>query len=154
MRDHFPSHLLHMAASMILILVPYVAKFSIYVGSMFWRETHWMDVSFGKDDSHLVCSTCSKGSMGDSMVTIAKHLVHYEVSHMIDWMPYDDDFQLITYEMVWASLFHNIGEIHGGLIFILPPEGNIVAARDQYMLCTYYEWREGQCRVGYYVYHV
>ena len=59
-------------------------------------------------------------------------------------MPYDDDFQLITYEENWASLICSIGgEIFGDLDFILPLEGKIIAAQDQKTLYTYPKWRDG-----------
>ena len=91
--------------------------------------------------------------MRGSMATIAKFLFFYEVSHGFDWMPYDGDFQLITYEVVWDNMFHNAGEkIPGGLLFILPLEGNIMAAQDQHILYTYPKWRGGQCGVGYFFY--
>ena len=72
---------------------------------------------------------------------------------MIDWMPYDGDFQLITYEVIWDNMFHDVGEeILGGLIFNLPLEGNLIAAQDQHILYSYPEWRGGQRGVGYFVY--
>ena len=37
-----------------------------------------------------------------------KHFFKFEVIHMINWMPYDGDFQLITYEMIWDNMFHNM----------------------------------------------
>ena len=59
------------------------------------------------------------------------------------------------FEMVWASMIHNVGqEIFGGLVFILPLEGNIIAAQDQKRIYTYHKWRGGQRRVGYFVYQV
>ena len=72
---------------------------------------------------------------------------------MIYWMPYDDEFQLITQEMVWDSTFHNVGgEILGGINFIFPLEGNIVAAQDQRILYTYPKWRGGNHGVDHFVY--
>ena len=92
-------------------------------------EAHWKDVTFGGEDPHNFCSTCSKGSMEEDMVTMTKCLFLHEVNHMIGWIPYDDDFQLITYEMIWASWIYNAkGEILGDLNFILPLEGNTIAA--------------------------
>ena len=82
-----------------------------------------------------------------------KNLLPFELSHMIDWMPYDGDFQLITYEIIWANMFHNVGgEILGGLNFILPLEGNIIAAQVHISLHTYCKWRRGQRGVGYEAY--
>ena len=89
------------------------------------------------------------------MATIVKHFFLYEVGHRIDWMSYDDQVLFIIYGMVWASLIHNVGEeIFGGIVFILPLEGNIIAAQDQQILYNYHKWRGGQCGVGYFVYHV
>ena len=48
-------------------------------------ETHWLDVSLGKEISHNFCTTCFKGSMGEDMATIVDHLFLYEVGHMIVW---------------------------------------------------------------------
>ena len=47
-------------------------------------------------------------------------------------IPYHDDFQLIIYEDIWASMICNIGgEIFGDLVLILPIEDNLIAAQDQ-----------------------
>ena len=93
-------------------------------------ETHWVDVPFGREDLHYFCSTCSKGSMEDDMVTMCSHVSFHEVNHMIVWMPYVDEFQLFTYQMIWASLICSIGgEVLGDLDFILPLEGNTIAAQ-------------------------
>ena len=74
---------------------------------------------------------------------------------MTIWIPYDDEFQLITYEMIWANLICSIGgEVLGDLDFILPLEGNIIAARVQLALRIYHEWRRGQHGVGHEAYHV
>ena len=70
MRDHCPSPLLHMAASMTLIMIPYAEDVLIVVGNMIGGETHWLDVSLGEEISHTFCTTCFKGSMGDDMATI------------------------------------------------------------------------------------
>ena len=97
-----------------------------------------------EEDSHTFCITCSNGSMGGDMATIEKHLPFHEVGHGIDLMTYGDDFLAITYGMGWASLIHNVGEeIFGGLVFILPLEGNIISAQDQQILYTYHKWRGG-----------
>ena len=118
-------------------------------------ETHWVDVPFGREDLHSFCSTCSKGSMEDDMVTMFSHFLFHEVSHMIFWIPYDDEFQLITYEMIWANLICSVrGEVLGDLDFILPLEGNIVAAQVKLALQIYHEWRRGQRGVGHEAYHV
>ena len=50
-------------------------------------------------------------------------------------------------------MIHNVGEIFGDLVFFLPLEGNIIAAQDQKILYIYHKWREGECGVGYFVYH-
>ena len=76
------------------------------------------------------------------MATTAKHLLPFEVGHVIDGMPYSDDFLSITYGMIWASLIHSVGEeIFGDLVFISPLEGNIIPAQDQHILYTYHKWR-------------
>ena len=85
------------------------------------------------------------------MATTIAHLFHYEVIHMWNEMPYDDEFQLITYEMIWANMFHNAGgEILRGLISILSFEGNIIVAQDQHTLYNYPKWRGGEHGVGYF----
>lgn len=92
-----------MAASMVLIMVPYVVVILIFIGSMIGRETHWLDVSFGEEDSHIFCITCSKGSMGDDMAITTKHFYLYEVGHDIDWS---------TWAMIlmnhWGKLFYEL----------------------------------------------
>ena len=88
------------------------------------------------------------------MATTVKHLLLYEVGHGIDRMPYDGDFQLIIYGIVWASMVHNVGEeILGDPVFILPLEGNLIATQDQQTIYTYHKWRGGQHGVGYFVCH-
>ena len=90
---------------------------------------HRLDVSLGGEISHIICITCSNGNMRTHVATTTKHWFPFEVSHMIYWMPYGDDYQLITYEMILDSMFHNVGEeIFGGLVFIFPLEGNFIAA--------------------------
>jgi len=143
-----------MAASMTFILAPYAAIDHIIVRSMVGRGAHGLDVSFGGEDPHTFCRTCSNGSMRDDVATIVQNFIHHEVSHEVELIPYDDVFQLITYEMIWASLIYNIGgEIFGDLVFILPLEGNIIAAQDQKIIHTYQKWRGGHRGVGYFVYH-
>ena len=118
-----------MAASMILIVVPYVFVVLTFIGSMIGGETHWLDVSFGEEDPHNFYITCSNGSMGGDMATTTKQLFLYEVGHEIYWIPHDAQYLFIIYDMVWANLIHNVGEeIFGDLVFILPLEGNIIAA--------------------------
>ena len=93
--------------------------------------------------------------MGDDMVTMFRHLSLFEVSHMIFWMPYDDEFQLLTYELIWASMFHSIGgEILRDLDFILPMEGKMIIAQVHLSLHSYHVWIRGQCGVGYGAYDV
>ena len=89
----------------------------------------------GGEISHIIFIACSNGSMREYVATTENNLFPFEVSHMIQGMPYDGDFQLITYEMIWDSMFHNVGgEILRVLIFILPLEGNIITAQDQHTL--------------------
>ena len=129
LRDHFPSHLLHMAASMILIFAPYGSNFSVFMRSMLEREANYVDVSFEGEIPHTICTTCSKGSMGYGMVTLTTQLLLYEVNHTMDVMPYDDDFQLIIYGDMWANMICSVGgEIFGYLVLILPLEGKLIAA--------------------------
>ena len=73
-----------MVASMILIVVPYVAVVLIFIGSMIGGVAHWLDVSLGGEISHIVCIACSNGSMREYVATTKKHLFPFEVSHMID----------------------------------------------------------------------
>ena len=88
MRGHCTSPLIHMEASMTLIMIPY-AEDQIFVGNMIGGETHWLDVSLGEEISHTFCTTCFKGSMEDDMATIGDHLFLYEVEHMIVWNTWD-----------------------------------------------------------------
>ena len=76
------------------------------------------------------------------MATTTKYFFLYEKGHEVDGMPYGGDFLSIMYEMVWAILVHNVGKgIFGDLVSVLPFEGNIIAAQDQKILCTYLMWR-------------
>ena len=129
---------------MILIFSPYGSIVVVFMKSMLGRETHWVNVSFGGESSYTVFTTCSKGNMGDGMVTRASHLFLYEVSHIMDAMPYDDGFQLIIYGDIWANMICSVGgEIFGDLALILPLEGEIIAAQDQPTLYTYHKWGDG-----------
>ena len=126
-----------MTTSMVLGMVHYVVVVFVFVEIMI-GEWHigWM-CPLGVEISQIICIACSNGSMTTHVSTTATHLFPFEVIHMIDWMPYDGDFQLITYEMIWDSMFHNVGEeILGGLVFILPLEGNSIVAQDQNIICT------------------
>ena len=88
-----------------------------------------MNVSFEGEFSHTFCTTCSKGNMRYDMVTLTTQLSLYEVNHMMEMIPYDDDFQLIIYGDTGAILICSVGgEIFGGLVLIFPLEGNIIAA--------------------------
>ena len=112
--------------------------------NMLGRETHWVNVSFEGGIPHTFFTTCSKGSMGHGMVTLTTHFSLYEVSHMIDDMPYVDHFQLIIYGDTWANMICIVGgQILGGLVFIFPHEGKYFAAQDQHFLYTYHKWRDG-----------
>ena len=67
---------------------------------------------------------------------------------------YDDHVLFIMDEMSWASLFFiDGGEILGGLLFILPLEGNTFAAHGHHTLHTYHKWRGRQHGVGYESFH-
>ena len=134
---------------LMLIMISFVDIDIIFMGSMIGRETHGLDVSFWEEDSHIFCFACSNGSMGGDMATTVKHVFPFEVGHVIDGMPYGDDFLSITYGMIWASLIHSVGqEIFGDLVFIFPLEGKIIATQDQHILYTYHKWRRRQCGVG------
>ena len=113
----------------------------IFTRSMIGRQTEELDVSFGGEASHTFCIACSDGSMRGDMATIAKYLFPFvEVGHVIDGIPYGDDFISITYGMIWAILIHSVGEeIFGDLVFILPLKGNSIAAKDKHILCTYHK---------------
>ena len=114
---------------MILLMVPLIDIARDFLGSMIGRETHWVNVSFEGEIPHTFCTTCSKGNMGNYMVTLTTHLSPYEVSHMMEEMPYDDEFQLIIYGNTWASLICGVGgEIFGCLFLVLPLEGKLITA--------------------------
>ena len=117
-------------------MISFANIYLICIGSMIESETHELGVSFGGEDSHTFCIACSNGSMRGDMATTAKHLFPFvEVGHVIDGMPYGDDFLSITYGMIWASLIHSVGEeIFGDLVFILPLEGNYFVAQDHHLL--------------------
>ena len=83
MRDPYPSPLLHMAAIMISIMIPYAEDGIIFVGNMVGRKTHWWDVSLGEEISHTFCTTCFRGSMGKDMATIVDHLFLY-LEHLVN----------------------------------------------------------------------
>ena len=69
-----------MAASMTLILIPYVDDVLIFVGNMIGGKAHWLDVSMGNEVSHTFYASCFKGSMGDYIAATVDHLFLYEVS--------------------------------------------------------------------------
>ena len=103
MRDHCPSPLLHMAASMTLIVIPYVDDVLIFVGNMIGGKAHWLDVSMGEEISHTFYASCFKGSMGDGIVTTIYHLFLYEVGHMIAWNTWD--MPVIN---IWVEFFYEL----------------------------------------------
>ena len=111
-----------------LILAPYAANPTL-IRSMVRRETPWLGVSLEGGVSLSFCSECSKRSMIVVTATILVQSFSYEVSHMMDMMPYEDDSQLITCGDVWADMICSTGgEAFGGPTFILPLDGNLIAA--------------------------
>ena len=103
MRDHDPSPLLHMAARMISIMIPYAEYVLIFIGDMIGGEAHRLNVSFGKEISHTFCTTCFKGSMGKDMATILDLLFLYEVGHMDFWSTWD-----MPLMRIWEDLFYEL----------------------------------------------
>ena len=133
MRNHSPTHLLHMAAIMMLILAPYAAT-PILIRSMIGRETPWLGVTLEGGGSLSFCSACSKRSMIVVMATILGQSLFYEVSHVISRIPRGDDHELLSIidEMIWAILIYSIGrEVSRDLDPIFPLDGNLIAAQDQ-----------------------
>ena len=102
MRRHIPSPLSYMVDSMILIMIPH-AEDVLILGNMVGGETHLWNVSLGKGVSHILCTTCYRGSMGDHMATIAHYLSLYDVDHMIvcsTWsMPLMGIWEELHYEL-------------------------------------------------------
>ena len=101
MRDHCPSPLLYMAASMTLIMIPYAENVLIFVEDMVGEKKHWFDISLGNEISHTFFTTCFKGSMGDDMATIVDHLSLYEVGHMIVGSTWDMPLMRILEELFY-----------------------------------------------------
>ena len=77
--------------------------FFCFVEDIVGGETHWWDVSLGKEISYNFCTTCSKGSMGNYMATIVDHLFLCEVDHMIFWSTLD-----ISLMSIWEELFYEL----------------------------------------------
>ena len=114
------------------IIIPLAGVVFILMGDIMLSEAHGLNVSFWEGDSHIFCSTCSKGNMGGFVATIAKYLFLLEVGQMCDGMPYDDALLSITCGIFWANWFYSFGgRIFRDLIFMFPLEGNIIAAQDQ-----------------------
>ena len=61
MREHLSSHLSYMAASMILIMIPYVENV-LTLGNMVGKEVLWLGVSLGKEPSILFALHASMGA--------------------------------------------------------------------------------------------
>ena len=85
LRDHCPSPLLHMEASMTLIMIPYAEDVLTFVRNVVGGETHFLDVFLGEESPYFFCTTCSKGSMRNYMATITYHLFLYNMDHMFGW---------------------------------------------------------------------
>ena len=81
-REHLPSHLPYMAASMILILIPYDGNVLI-LWNMVGGEAHLLDVSLGEEAPHSFFTIFLHGSMRNCMVTMVDQLLLYGVSHML-----------------------------------------------------------------------
>ena len=100
LRDHFPSPLLlHMAASMTFIMIPYVDDVLIIFGDMIGGMTHRLDVSIGNETSNIY--SCFKGSMGHYMAATLHHLFPYEGSHMIDLCLWEEP-------LTWKKFFYEL----------------------------------------------
>ena len=113
LRDHFPSPLLHMAASMILIMVPYVAVVLIWE-HVWGRDTLVGCVLWERGFPHF-CIPCSNGSRGGDMATKTKHLSLYEVGHEISWstwaMTLLNHWEKLFYEFPCHVLKHQLGKL-------------------------------------------
>ena len=96
MRDHCPSPLLHMAAIMTLIVIPYVDDVLIVVGDMIGGMTHWLDVCIGNETFHT--SSCFKGSMVHYMTATLHHLFLHGEIHMIDLCLWEEP-------LTWVDFF-------------------------------------------------
>ena len=81
MRKHLPSPLSYMAASMILIMIPYVENV-LTLGNMVGGEAHWWDVSLVEGVPHSFFTACFNGRMRYYMATMVYHLSPCEVGHM------------------------------------------------------------------------
>ena len=80
--------------------------------------------------------------MGEVVATIAKNVFLLEVGHVCDGMPCDDYLISLTYGVSWAIWFCSVGgRIFADLISMMPLEGNILIAQDQFLLYTYLKWR-------------
>ena len=90
-----------MAASMILIMVPYVDDVLIIVGHMIGGKTHGLDVSIGNETSHT--SSCFRKSMGHYMAATLSHLFPYEVIHMVDLSLWEEPLM-----SMWEDFFYEL----------------------------------------------
>ena len=92
-----------MAASMTLIMIPYVDDVPIFFGNMIGERAHWLDVSIGNEISHTFYASCFKGSMGDDMATTVDHLFLCEVGHMIVWSTW-----IMPLMSIWEEIFYGL----------------------------------------------
>ena len=112
-----------MAASMTLIVIPYVDDVLIIVGDMIGGMTHWLDVSIGNETSHTY--SCFRRIMGHYMAATIYHLFPYEVSHKIDLSLWEKPFMSMCedffYELPFWKVIHFIWmiawrlELHMGM---------------------------------------
>ena len=118
MRDHCPSPLLYMEASMVLLMIPHAEDVLIFVGGMVRGETHLLGVSLGEGSPHFFYTTCSKGSMRNYMATIAYYLFLYDVDHMFCWstwgMPLMRNWEDLFYGLPNWRVIHFIWMISWG----------------------------------------
>ena len=82
MREHIPSYLSQMAASMLLIIIPQAKYVLIFVGGIVGGKAHLLNVPLGEGVPHSFCIACFHGSMRLCMATMIDHLSLCKVSHM------------------------------------------------------------------------
>ena len=83
MREHIPSYLSHMAASILLVMIPQVEYVLIFVGGIVGGKAHLLNVPLGEGVPHSYCIACFHGSMRFGMATMMNHLSLCKVSHML-----------------------------------------------------------------------
>ena len=80
--DYDPPPLLHMAAYVSLVLIPYIDDVFILIIGMNEGRMQGLNMPFGRDILHVSYSSCFMEKIGQTMIATLDLFLPYEMSHL------------------------------------------------------------------------